>query len=63
MLRVPSSLMVLMNRSTTAMLPCGSALCDPPLYTDHCCAYADLDEDGQVDLRDFAAFQEAFTGP
>lgn len=42
--------------------PCGSPPCEPSLYVDPCCAIANSDNDGDVDLKDFAAFQLAFTG-
>jgi len=40
--------------------PCGSAPCDPGLAgagTSPCCALADVDGDGDVDLRDFAELE------
>ncbi len=39
--------------------PCDSAAapCTPALYTEPCCRTADTDDDGDVDLLDFAAFQ------
>ncbi|UCE60575.1 MAG: S8 family serine peptidase [Phycisphaerales bacterium] len=41
--------------------PCGSPPCDPPLYTDSCCAMADFDADGDFDLEDFGVYQVAVT--
>ncbi len=41
--------------------PC-PAPCDPPTYGDPACALADVDDDGDLDLLDFAVFQAAFTG-
>ncbi|MCK4658656.1 MAG: FG-GAP repeat protein, partial [Phycisphaerae bacterium] len=37
--------------------PCESPPCEPRLYEDPCCAPADIDSDGDVDLLDFAALQ------
>ena len=42
--------------------PCTLPPCDPALYTGPDCPLADLDDDGDVDLYDFAAFARAFTG-
>jgi hypothetical protein len=42
--------------------PCGLETCEDGLYVDPCCAIADSDEDGDVDLRDVAAFQLAYAG-
>ncbi len=41
-------------------LPCTAPPCDPALYSDSCCGYADLDADGDVDLVDFRYFQNLF---
>ena len=41
--------------------PCGPEGCEPALYTDSCCRLADVDLDGDVDLRDFADFQMLFS--
>jgi hypothetical protein len=43
--------------------PCEPGPCVPPLFTDECCILVDADEDGDVDLEDFAAFQLAFGSP
>lgn len=40
---------------------CTAPSCDPPLYGDYCCALADADTDGDIDLVDFAAFQRWFS--
>lgn len=40
--------------------PCDGVLCEPRLYADPCCAIADSDDDGDVDLEDVAAFQSAY---
>jgi hypothetical protein len=42
--------------------PCGLHACEEMLYLDPCCAIADSDSDGDVDLRDVAAFQLAYSG-
>jgi hypothetical protein len=41
--------------------PCANAPCEPPLYEHPCCAWVDLAEDGDVDLRDLSAYQLAFS--
>jgi hypothetical protein len=40
--------------------PCGAASCDVPRYTDYCCVIVDGDQDGDVDLHDFARFAADF---
>lgn len=42
--------------------PCSTETCDPKLFVDPCCAIADFDVDGDVDLRDVAAFQLVYNG-
>ena len=42
---------------------CDDPLCDPPLYVDPCCLTEDFDNDGDVDLDDYAEFRSALTGP
>ena len=42
--------------------PCDSESCDLVPDAVPCCAIADSDDDGDVDLKDLAAFQLAFTG-
>ena len=42
--------------------PCSGAACEPGAYILPCCAIADSDDDGDVDLRDVAAVQLIFTG-
>jgi hypothetical protein len=41
---------------------CLASPCEPALYTGSCCAVWDFDEDGDVDMLDFASFQELFEG-
>jgi hypothetical protein len=41
--------------------PCDEAGCTPALYSDTCCRLADVDADGDVDLRDFADYQTIFS--
>lgn len=36
--------------------PCDVPICAPPLYLDPCCWLRDFDDDGDVDLRDYAVF-------
>jgi hypothetical protein len=44
--------------------PAGAPAPNPPLCVAACLAAFDANDDGRIDLRDFAAFQEAFTtGP
>ncbi|MCB9849321.1 MAG: S8 family serine peptidase [Phycisphaerales bacterium] len=43
--------------------PCASVPCAPAMYGDACCAPLDWDDDGDVDLQDFAAVQMVLTGP
>jgi len=40
--------------------PCPDDSCDPPLYPAPVCALGDFDADGDLDLRDFAAFQTTY---
>ena len=40
--------------------PCPSEPCGTTLFLDPCCAIADFDRDGDVDLRDVGAFHLAF---
>ena len=40
--------------------PCTDDSCDPPMYPAPVCALGDFDADGDLDLRDFAAFQSTF---
>ncbi len=40
--------------------PCDPSPCEPPLYADPCCGWIDFVQDGDVDLRDLAIFQQAF---
>ncbi len=40
--------------------PCAQPPCVPPLFSDLCCAIADSDSDGDVDVREFGVFQAAF---
>jgi hypothetical protein len=43
---------------------CAEPPCDPPLFTAHpCCLSEDFDNDGDVDLDDFAAFHGEWEGP
>lgn len=42
---------------------CSSPPCDPPLYNDPCCLASDFDNDGDVDLDDYAAFLPGLAGP
>ncbi|UCE58928.1 MAG: DUF4215 domain-containing protein [Phycisphaerales bacterium] len=43
--------------------PCQLGPCVPALYADLCCLLVDMDEDGDIDLADFARFQIALTAP
>ncbi|UCC29109.1 MAG: hypothetical protein JSU86_13010 [Phycisphaerales bacterium] len=42
---------------------CSKPPCDPPLYNDPCCLVSDFDNDGDVDLDDYAAFLPGLAGP
>lgn len=42
---------------------CVAPPCEPPLYTDECCAIADFDDDGDVGLDDLADFISGLIGP
>ena len=42
--------------------PCNSEPCMAPTYGNTCCALSDMDEDGDVDLLDYATLQRAYTG-
>jgi hypothetical protein len=43
--------------------PCAGGVCDPPLYSNGCCALVDMDGDGDADLTDVGLFQTEFGGP
>jgi hypothetical protein len=42
---------------------CDAPPCDPPLYDGPCCLTVDFDNDGDIDLADFARFLSGFDGP
>jgi len=41
-------------------LPCSELSCDPPLYMNPCCEILDFDHDGDLDMRDFAEYQNLY---
>jgi len=41
--------------------PCGEQSCNPPLEVTPICRLVDFDGDGDVDIKDFAAFQRVFS--
>jgi hypothetical protein len=42
---------------------CPTESCEPPLYSDPCCAVQDFDADGDVDLNDYDFLRLRLTGP
>ena len=43
--------------------PCTLSACSTPIYADACCAAADFDSDGDVDVRDAGAFKALLVCP
>ncbi len=43
--------------------PCGTEVCEPPIYPESCRLTHDYDNDGDADLSDFETFRGAMTGP
>ncbi|MDO8631978.1 MAG: hypothetical protein Q7R41_15945 [Phycisphaerales bacterium] len=42
---------------------CATESCEPPLYSNPCCAVQDFDADGDVDLNDYDFLRLRLTGP